>query len=263
MQPPLLYTLQFDCVGVVARVALNGVDVASEWEGARRAELVDVNPFVVEGSNHLDVYLTPMTDDAGRVVGKEHKFRCTVTRLPRGRPLDEGERIAWYTWSAAECPVTPGTLVGVWSRQFTVKPEQAFGRWCWQDTPTQPPGDSDPLELVALAEIVHGALSRKDLDAVLLLTELRSLELSAAKGVHYDEYREEQASIYQGWFGSPWWAVDPFDPNALAAVPYLRGRLVRVTDPTGKAPIQATDGVRRFTFPFMASRIEGSWTIVR
>lgn len=263
METPLLYALQFDAAGVVVRVSLNGVDVVSEWEGARRLEVEDVNPFIVEGSNHLDVYLTPMTDDAGRVVGEKHHFRCTLTRLARGRPIDEGERVAWFAWTPAECPVVPGTMTGVWSRQFTVRPEQAFGRWCWQETPTHPPGESDPLELVALAEIAHGALARKDLDAILQLTELRSLEMAAAKGVHYDEYRAEQELIYKGWFGSPWWKLDPFDPAVLAAVPYLRGRLVRVTDATGKAPIQGTDGVRRFSFPFMASRIEGSWTIVR
>jgi hypothetical protein len=263
MEPPLLYALQFDCVGIVLRIALNGIDVVTEWEGARRFEIEDVNPFVIEGSNHLDVYLTPMTDDDGRVVGTEQRFRCTLTRLTRGRPLDEGERIASYDWTPAGCPVVPGTMTGVWSRQFIVRPEQAFGRWCWQELPTCPPGENDPLELVALAEIVHGALARKDLPAILRLTELRALEMAIAKGVRYDEYRAEQELIYKGWFGSPWWRLDPFDPNALAAVPYLRGRLVRVTDASGGAPIRGTDGVRRFTFPFMAARIEGSWTIVR
>jgi hypothetical protein len=263
METPLLYALQFDCVGVVVRLALNGVDVVTEWEGARRVEVEDVNPFVIEGSNHLDVFLTPMTDDAGQVVGKRQQFRCALTRLTRGRPIDEGERIAAFAWSPAECPVTPGTLTGVWSRQFQVRPEQSFGRWRWQETPTEPPGESDPLELVALAEIVHGALARRDLAAVLDLTELRAVELAAARGVSFEDFRAEQERIYQAWFGSPWWRLDPFDPNALAALPYLRGRLVRVTDAAGKAPIQGTDGVRRFTFPFMASRVDGSWTIVR
>lgn len=262
MDASLLYAMEVECVGVVARIALNGIDVLSDWEGARRREVLDVNPYVIEGSNHLEVFLTPMTDDAGRVVGRQHALRVRLYRLTRGRPLDEGERLAQFAWSEKVIPVAPGVMTGVWARQFTVAPERAFGRWSWQDA-APPSGDDDALELVALAEIIHGALSRKDADAVLDLTALRDQELARAKGVTFDEQRGEQRSILRGWFGSPWWALDPFDPTALAATPFVKGRVVRVTDPLGGAPIKGTDGVRRFTFGFMAARVEGSWTIVR
>ena len=69
--------------------------------------------------------------------------------------------------------------------------------------------------------------------------------------------------MYAQWFASPRWALAPFDAGGLAASRFARGRLVRVTDPYGGPPIHGTDGERRFAFSFTATRVAGSWAIVR
>ncbi len=259
----IIYALEVECEGLVARAALNEVDVFAEWEGARRIAQVKLNPFIVEQSNGLEVFLTPMTDDEGVAVPGPHAFRATLLKGEHGVAPTEANRVAQFVWNPTEFPAEPGVLTGVWARQFTVRPDQAFGRWAWQDAPAAAPTMDDARELVALAETVHSALARRDLDAVMALTDLRSRELARALDLSVDEVRDEQAAMYAERFETAGWSLEPFDPAALAATPYARGRLVRVTDPYGAAPIKGGDAERPFGFAFMATRVEGAWTIAR
>jgi hypothetical protein len=89
----------------------------------------------------------------------------TLLKGEHGVAPDDTNRVAYFAWNPTEFPVEPGALTGVWARQFTVPPAQAFGRWAWQDAPATPPREDDARELVALCEIVHAALARRDLDA--------------------------------------------------------------------------------------------------
>ncbi|MFO0652196.1 MAG: hypothetical protein U0326_38615 [Polyangiales bacterium] len=259
----IIYALEVECESVVARVVLNEIDVFSEWEGARRITQTKLNPYIVEQSNRLEVLVTPMTDDNGDPVPAPYTLRVALIRGEHGVAPDDANRIAQFTWNPAEFPAEPGVLTGVWARQFTVRPEQAFGRWLWQDAPAAMPREDDARELVALCEIVHGALSRRDVATVMTLTELRTMELARALDVPLDEARAEQAEMLNDWFSAPGWTLTPFDPGALAASPFARGKLVRVTDPYGAAPIHGTDGERPFAFAFTATRVAGSWAIVR
>ncbi len=263
MTATLRYVVETHCEGLVVRVALNHVDVFSEWSGGARKDTAGVNPFVVEGTNTLEVFLAPMTDDAGAVMELPRRFRVSLHRAERDQSADESNRLAHFEWSERAAPLSPGGFAGVWARQLTVRPEHAFGRWCWQEVTSLPPGGDDAKELVALAEIVHAALARRDVDAVLSLTELRNRELARAAGVSEAHFVAGQAALLRRWFASKDWALDAFDAASLAATRQARGRLVRITDPWGDAPIKGTDGARRFTFAFMAARIDGAWTIAR
>ncbi len=263
MSESLLYVLQVECVGVVAGVILNGVDVFADWEGASRLVQTKVNPYIVEGPNALEVLVTPMTDDDGVPLPVERMLRVALLRGPHGADPGPAGRIAGYTWDEAQSPVEPGVLTGVWGRQFTVSPEQAFGPWAWQLAPAVAPQPDDAAALVQLAAEVHAALSARDVRALLQLTRLRDAEMARALDIPEAEYQTEQADYWAEWFGAPGFALDPFDPTALAAVPQARGRLVRVTDPYGGPPLQGGDGTRRFAFAFAACPVDGQWVIAR
>jgi hypothetical protein len=257
------YHLRVECAGVVARVCLNEIEVFSEWAGETHNDRVTLNPYVVEGSNSLELFVTPMTDDQGRLIHSTCKASVLVTRSEADQSARNSQRLAAFLWNPSESPVTPGVLTGVWSRQFSVRPEQAYGRWIWQDSPTKSPGPDDAIELVAVAEILHTDLARRDLNALLVRTELRNHELSRALGMTYEQMVTEQAAMYESWFALPNWGLVPFDPNNLAASPQARGRLVRVTDALGAPPIVGGDETHRFAFGFMAARVDGSWAVVR
>lgn len=259
----LLYVLQVETEGLVARVTLNGIDVFVDWEGANRRTQTNVNPYIIEGPNALEVMLTPMTDDEGHPVDSPRAFTAALIRGEHGKiPGPEG-RVAGYTWRESEAPVEPGVLTGVWGRQFTVAPENAFGPWAWQRSPATAPTAEDAAALVALAGEVHAALSSRDLAALRALTSLRDAEMARALDIPADEFVAEQQGYYAEWFGSPSWAMEPFDPGNLAASPYARGRLVRVTDGYGGPCLHGTDGERAFAFAFAATRVDGQWRIAR
>lgn len=263
MSASVIYALRVECEGLVVRVVMNDVDVFDDWTGARRVVRTEINPYIIEGSNRLEVLLTPMTDDDGQVMDTVREFQLTLIKGEPGHGHDDPARIAHYEWREDEAPVTPGALTDVWSRQFNVRPEHAFGRWVWQDSPSAVPGQEDSLELLALTEIVHSALERRDVDAVVELTAWRDRELARAHGISIDAQVAGQRARYEQLFASPAWSLEAFDPQRLAASPHARGRLMRVTDAVGDAPIKGTDGKHAFTFPIMACRIDGSWTIVR
>lgn len=258
-----LYVLQVETEGLVVQVALNGCEVFSDWEGASRIAQLKVNPYIIEGENRLDVALTPMTDDEGRALDVDRSLTVTLIRGVHGVDPGDAGRIARFTWDAAALPVEPGALTPVWTRQFTVRPEQAFGRWAWQDAPIVAPTAADAQELVALAGKIHAALSARDVAAVRDLTALRDREMARALDIPDDEMSADVDAYLRDWFESPGWAMDPFDPNALAASPSARGRLMRVTDAYGGAPLKGGNTERRFAFPFAATRVDGVWVVAR
>lgn len=258
-----MHVLQVETTGLVVTVTLNDVEVFADWEGARRITQTLLDPYVVEGDNRLNVALTPMTDDEGRPLGGDTALTVTLLRGEHGRdPGDEG-RVARFVWNPTETPVEPGTLTGVWARQFTVRPEHAHGRWAWQDAPVRVPDASDAAALVGLTGEIHAALTARDLGAVLALTALRDRELARATGLSDDEMLEGLRDLYGGWFAEPDFALAPFDPGALAATAFARGRLVRITDAWGGPAIQGFGGGRRFAFTVIATRLDGRWMLAR
>lgn len=258
-----LYVLEVEAEGLVVQAAVNGCEVFSEWEGAARLAQLKVNPYIIEGDNRLDVALTPMTDDEGRALAVDRALTVTLIRGVLGVDPGDAGRIARFTWDAGALPVEPGQLTPVWTRQFTVRPEQAFGRWAWQDAPAVAPTAADAQALVSLAGRAHAALSNRDLVAMRALTALRDAELARALDIPDDEMAADVEAWLRDWFSEPDWSMDAFDPGALAASPSARGRLMRVTDPYGGPPLRGGGGGRRFAFPFAATRVDGAWVIAR
>lgn len=261
--PHWIYVLDVACEGLVAQVTLNGVDVFNEWEGRARQAQSKLNPYVFEGSNNLELALTPMTDDEGEALPIEHAITVKLIAGEHGSEPGPQGVVATFRWDEAAMPVTPGELTGVWGRQFTVPAERAFGRWVWQDAPATPPGEDDARALVALAGEVHAAMVGRDVAAMLELTALKSTELARALDVPVAEIEDGQRELFGELFGAPGWRVAPFDPSQLAAVPCAGGRMVRVTDPFGGPALAAATDDRPFAFGFLATRYGGRWTIVR
>lgn len=263
MSSDLIYALSVECEGLVARVILNGVDVFAEWEGAQRLTQTKVNHFIVEGSNALEVALTPMTDDEGRALGLATLFRLSLHRGVHGVvPGDEG-RVARFEWDAGSMPVEPGVITAVWSRQFSVAAAQAFGPWSWSAPSAETVEAGDAPSLIGLVGEVHAAIEARDVDRLVALTTLRDAELCRALGLEPAEFAADQRATWADWFAESPFVLEPFDPAALAAVPQARGRLVRLTDAYGNPPILGQAGARQFAFAMMAAKVNGQWVIAR
>ena len=258
-----MHVLQVETEGLVARVTLNDIEVFADWEGARRVAQTKLDPYLVEGDNRLDVALTPMTDDEGNVLPGDQSITVTLIRGEHGVDPGDAGRLARFAWKPGDIPVEPGTLTSMWARQFVVRPEHAHGRWAWQDAPARAPTAEDAQALVALAGEVHAALAARDAAALLALTVLRDHELARAVEIPEEEMRAEQEAYYADWFGAPDWAMEPFDPTALAATAFARGRLVRVTDPYGGPALKGGGDGRRFAFQVVATRVDERWTLAR
>jgi hypothetical protein len=261
--PHWIYVLDVSCEGLVAQLTLNGVDVFNEWEGKPRQAQTKLNPYIFEGSNHLELALTPMTDDEGNALPVARSMTVKLIAGEHGKEPGPQGVLATFRWDEAALPVPPGELTGVWGRQFTVPAERAYGRWIWQDAPTTPPGEGDARALVALAADVHAAMVARDVEAMIALTALKTRELARALDTPIAEIDEGQRELFGELFNDPTWRVAPFDPSQLAAVPCAGGRMVRVTDPSGGPALVAATDERPFAFGFLATRFSDRWTIVR
>ena len=258
-----IYLLDVACEGLVAQVTLNGVDVFNEWEGRGRQVQIKLNPYIFEGSNDLELSLTPMTDDEGGFLPIPHALVVKLIAGEHGKDPGSAGVIATFRWDEATMPVPAGELTSIWGRQFSVPSERAYGRWVWQEAPDVAPGESDARALVSLAGEVHAALASRNIDALIELTALKSAELARALDVPMTEIEEGQRELFGELFADPSWRVAPFDPSQLAAVPCAGGRMLRVTDAQGGPPLVAGTDDRPFAFGFLATRYSGRWTIVR
>jgi hypothetical protein len=258
-----LHVLQVECEGYVCRITLNDIEVFADWAGSKRLTQSKLNPYILEGDNRLEVALTPMTDDDGNIVEIDRVLRVALVRGEHGTDPGDAGRIAAYTHNEAETTVQPGELSSVWSRQFLVQSDQAFGRWAWQDSPAIAPTYDDAAALIALASEVHKALEARDTQTLMQLTALRDEEQARALDIPADEMRGEIEAYYANWFSDPDWSMVAFDPSALAATAHARGRLVRITDNVGGPCLRGSAGERAFAFQLFATRLNGQWRIAR
>jgi hypothetical protein len=123
-------------------------------------------------------------------------------------------------------------------------------------------------ELTAAVASLHGALSRKDVDATWEALRLKSLELRGVMGRSPAETEAEQRQFFTDLFASTGWAFAPLHPEMLRFF-WINDRVVKAenldgTEPLRSQPFKDLEGRGAlYTIPLYLSRIDGAWQIVR
>lgn len=261
----LLYVLEVELMDLMLTVQLNDISIFSDAAGTTGFRQIAVNPYVVEGTNTLAVWLGRAAGGAPGAEGPTERSMCKVRlyaarrgEQPPESPTDD-DFLAVYRWTREQELPAEGVAL-VWTRDVSIP--RAHGRWDWQDA--RPYEDADRGDVLAVVRAHRDALAGRDVDTLMRLNETRIAEYSRALDMPLDEMRLDQEQAFTELFAFDTWTVPPLDEGALVLVPAAGGRLVQVFDPSGETPLRGAAGDdERFAMDANLSRTSTGWTLVR
>lgn len=258
----LLFVLEIQCQSLRVEVLWNDIQVFTELAGTRKTSQLKLNPYVLEGRNHMQVLLGPIWQEGSTPVGANAPhFQLQLVKGEHGRePAEEG-KLAVYLWNPMEKPLRPDGMTLVWEQEIEV--DSPFGRWAWQNAPAMPISTADRRAILALVSRVHAAFTRRNMATLAQLLALKNEEMSRAVGIPRERTAIGQERFFGSFFDASDWMMEPLNPETLLLTPRAGGRLVQITDSAGNPPLQGTAGNRPFAFELTVSYIDEVWKIVR
>lgn len=259
--PPLLYILHVDALGVDAEVWLNGVPLFRERHGGRRGYESKVNMYIREGQNDLRVLVRPAVDAEGRWVTGPQTFELQMLKGFLGSEIGPEGLLIVHPEPVPGRGFARNGLVHLWQGSFEVT--EAFGAWTWELNAPGLPTASDRDAIGALLAMLHSAFVARDADMLDRLLWYKSEEICRSLGLARERWDQWQSEEFAERFGSPDWAMEPIDLDALVLHPYADGRLIAVTNRDGRPVLRGADPSTPFSLEPMFAFVDGHWYVVR
>jgi hypothetical protein len=262
-----MWGLEVQTQALRALVLLNGYPVFMPTDTGPRTTACKLNPQIIEGENLLQVRLGREAD--GAVLTPRADFELSVYHAPAGGPPGSKIGVARYEWEAGRDEIQPDGMTDLFEHCFDVEPDQAFGRWQWQDAVVFEEGERVAIE--TLVGKCRAALADRKVDDLLALMSLYAVEMSTALGVPVEEAEQELREYLQPYFADDRWEMAPLDYGALPLMPVCGGRIVLVMAPGGGPVLRGQIRVEEDEEPPLpplgmevsVSNLGGTWTVVR
>jgi hypothetical protein len=261
MSSSFLYVIEIESDPLNFQILLNDVPVKQSFEGRSLTSQTNINPWIVEGTNVLEIRLgLPSSGAPETQAGNSSSFQLKLLGGEHGTVPEPEATIVKYTWNAAAQPLGK-SIVTVFTEEFQA--EISFGRWRWQDSPPAPFMESDKQEILQLIRKFYRALTDKDVSALAELLKFNSEEMSRALDIEEEMLIMGQNEFFSSLFKSEDWRVDPMEESALVFEPVAGGRLVKVTQAGGQPLMRGQSGDDQYAISFMVGRVAGAWNILR
>jgi hypothetical protein len=258
MSSSFLYVIATESASLNFEILLNNVPVGPAPDSRPVNSQRNVNHWIVEGTNVLEVRLGLFS---GGDREDSSSFQLRLFGGEHGRVPDPKDALIEFVWDPAAQPLGE-PLATVFTKEFQA--EISFGRWRWQDCPASALAESDKQELMQLIRKIHRAFSEKDMGALTELLKLNSAEMGRAMDIKEEELVMGQSQFFKSLFESDGYALDPLEEAALVFTPVAGGRLVKVTQPGGQPLLMGADGHGgQYAGTFMFGKVAGAWHILR
>ena len=258
MAHKLIWGAALEITGIAGEIWLNGVRLYRASATSRRLYQTKLNPWVVEGDNHLRVTLGTL--DGGPVPdGGAATFAAFV--VEHGTVLTASDYLVTRSFPAKDVELAEHGISTFLEWPFRVPPARAFGRWAWEDAAAYAP--SDRGDVLAIVEQLHRALAARDADRASTLVAVKMEELGRALGVPAAELVRDQREHWLRLFAADDYAVDGLSLGALVLEAQADGRLVTVTAADGRAPLRGGAADDTLALDVALARVAGQWVIVR
>ena len=257
----LIYVLEVQSEGLAAEILLNGASAFHEPLGAARFLQTKLNPYLVAGENRLEVVLGPPPPPPdGEPAPAGARSRAFKLRAFRAEWGVEGpdEVLAEFTY-AGDPELPEQGRVSVIELPFDAG--AAHGRWAFQDA--RPFSPADRAAVVRVVLDAHAALAARDAAGLGALTSTKRDELARALDTPADELATDERAYLQGFFQAHDWEAAPIDADAMVLAPTAGGRLVQVTDASGRPPLRGAGGGKVLAISVTVSHLADGWRIVR
>jgi hypothetical protein len=254
MTPYRIFALEVQCGGLAAEVRLNGLPVFREPSGRPRFTAKKCNPWVVDGTNDLEVRAARLG-----AIGSYLKLALAVVDGVHEEVAPENVLVR-YEWQPDEQPLEAPPLQQLLLLPVDVGP--AHGRWAWQSA--QPYVDADRGALEAAVADLHATLARRDREGTVSHLQVKTAEMARALDATPAELEADLREWLEELFRQDDWQLEPLDPSMLQLEPSAGGRLVLVTDARGRPPVHGRGHESEFEPTELTySHLEGGWTLVR
>jgi hypothetical protein len=261
----LYYIINYAIHHCNAEVELNGVPVTKTNRDTAYTVtgVADVGMWLVPGANVITVTVRP---PEGAVNPEDrHSIEVTVSTALKGQMSDEGTNIATLRLPEKEGGMSPGSVVKTVKKELRFTPGNPPPSELWTKAKPVPLDSAAREAILGLVKDYHAAYVRKD--RVRLHDMLLFAALEAARTRYYAE-KEARKMLESGlaeMLSDRNFAMEPLKIDRIVMKPIADGRVIRVTDENGDAPVRTkkmNDG-GLLEFPVYAARIDGKWMLVR
>jgi len=258
MDSSFLYVIAVESASLNFEILLNDVPVGPAPDRRPVNSQRNINHWIVEGTNVLEVRLGLSSD--GDLEGSS-SFQLRLFGGEDGKVPDPKDALIEFVWDPVAHPLGE-PLATVFTKEFQA--EISFGRWRWQDSPPSALTESDKQELGQLIRKAHRAFSEKDLAALTELLKLNSEEMARAMDIEEEMLVMGQSEYFKSLFESDGYRAGPLEESALVFTPVAGGRLVKVTQAGGQPLLRGEDGKGgQYAGTFMFGKVAGAWHILR
>jgi hypothetical protein len=261
MASSFLYVIVVESDSLNFQILLNDVPVRQVPDGRPVNSQSNVNHWIVEGTNVLEIRLgLPSGGGTEARADNSSSFQLRLFGGEHGRVPDPEDALIEFIWDAAAQPLGE-PMATVFTKEFQA--EISFGRWRWQDSSPAPLTESDKQELVQLIRKTHLAMSEKDVGVLTELLKLNSEEMARAMDIEEEMLVMGQSEFFSSLFESDGWRIEPLEESALVFKPVAGGRLVEVTQAGGQPLLRGESSEGQYASSFMFGRVAGAWHILR
>lgn len=263
----LLFVIEVQCDYIKVEIHLNDIKVLVKECTENNISQVKLNPWIVEGTNHLRILLG-YTSQHWVARGNEEVatpiiplFKFKLVKGEHGKEPSEEGVIVDYQWQADISPLQFDGMTTVWEQYIQI--QEGFGHWLWESAPKGKLSTKDEKEIFALIRKTHTALVNREVEHLMQLMEIKLIEMSKALGIPKQTIENSQRTFFISLFQSPDWSMAPLDFNTLALMPQAEGRLIAIENRANNLPLRGFANNNTVSFKLMVSRINGKWQIIR
>lgn len=253
-----IYFADFHARGCVAEAFVNGGPIATSRNGFIRNR-IQVTHWIVDGINTVSATVRTLMQDSG------DDLPLLSLRLCRGteRSLTQDDEFELL----AEVTVTqpPVDRPAPFEMTATCSIYSEFRRWLWQDASVLTPSVAVEQEAAQFLREVHGAVERRDLDALETIVAVTFEEVAPAYDYAENVARAEFRKSYDKIFGSKSFGVRPLKPDEYRFRYCCGNRLIELCDKDSTALIRSHtfDQSGGWFLPLFIGWQAGQWKALR
>jgi hypothetical protein len=238
---------------------LNDAIIDTDPRGAFKNRSSMCNQYIIDGRNTLSLDISLAGEPPA--MPKDLALKYMIHELTESDLASNNtpEPLLSLEFPGKEVPSFPARIEG----GFDVA--SPFGKWEWEsaDRPEMTPENA--AEITGLLEKLHQALADKNLDAVVDIVKIKTLDLARSFYIDTNERLADQKNFFTRIFSDSQFAMPQLKTDDIEIIPMADSRLFMVQHASGGAAIESAELSEGYCFslPVIVSRISGKWQVVR
>jgi hypothetical protein len=238
------YFLQFEIYGSAFLLNVNDIRIIQNKKGQGISLKFPINPYIFNGYNELDIFLTP----AYQKITLDEDSKCKLSVFFVDENDSENKQVEIISLTVPDF----NTQKPNYSYENKLKFEVSvpFKDSLWVRSPDLRTYPNILQLLINKYKSIYEILLKKDLNEMLALLTIQQKELADCLYVSEKEALRNNIEIFEDHFNNSDWVLSNFEEELTEIKYYAYGKLVRLEDAKGESPLKYRDEVNKFTSSF-------------